>query len=116
LDTRIEDPYYARKILLRRQSDGRVVQFGIMRVDFRFLGDVVRREIESQSTPLGRILIRHNVLREVELFKLWRVAPGEDLCRSFQCAVDEPTYGRTALIHCNRQPAIELLEIVTPEG
>jgi chorismate-pyruvate lyase len=115
LDTRIEDPYYARKILLRRQSDGRVVQFGIMRVDFRFLGDDVRREIESQSTPLGRILIAHNVLREVELFKLWQVTPGEDLCQLFQCSADQATYGRTALIHCNRQPAIELLEIVTPE-
>jgi len=115
LDTRIEDPYYARKILLTRQSDGHVVQFGIMRVDFRFLGDPVRREIESQSTPLGRILIKHNVLREVELCKLWRVAPGDDLCRLFQCGAEQPTYGRTALIHCNHQPAIELLEIVTPE-
>jgi chorismate-pyruvate lyase len=115
LDTKVDDPYYARKILLRRQSDGRVVQFGIMRVDFRFLGEQVRREIESQSTPLGRILIRHNVLREVELFKLWKVTPGEDLCRLFQCAATDLTHGRTALIHCNRQPAIELLEIVTPE-
>jgi chorismate-pyruvate lyase len=115
LDTKIDDPFYARKILLRRQSDGRVVQFGIMRVDFRFLGDAVRREIESQSTPLGRILIKHDVLREVELFKLWRVAAGDDLCRLFPCPADEPTYGRTALIHCNHQPAIELLEIVTPE-
>jgi hypothetical protein len=24
------------------------------------------------------------------------------------------TYGRTALIHCNQEPAIELLEIVAP--
>ena len=116
LDTKVEDPYYARKILLRRQSDGRVVQFGIMRVDFRFLADDVRREIESQSTPLGRILIRHNALREVELFKLWQITPGEDLSSLFHCAATDLTYGRTALIHCNRQPAIELLEIVTPEG
>jgi hypothetical protein len=25
------------------------------------------------------------------------------------------TYGRLALIHCDHQPAVELLEIVTPE-
>jgi hypothetical protein len=26
-----------------------------------------------------------------------------------------PTYGRLALIHCDGQPAVELLEIVAPE-
>jgi hypothetical protein len=26
-----------------------------------------------------------------------------------------PTYGRFALIHCDEQPAVELLEIVVPE-
>ncbi|HEV2970242.1 MAG TPA: hypothetical protein VGY55_09645 [Pirellulales bacterium] len=115
LATRQQGRHYARKILLTRRLDGRVVQFGIVRIDLSFLGDDVRREIESQSTPLGRILIEHNVLREVELFKLWQVAPGEDLCQLFHIATTKLTYGRTALIHCNGQPAIELLEIVTPE-
>ena len=114
--SRTEGPHYARKILLTRQSDGRVVQFGIVRMDFRFFTDEVRREIESQTTPLGRILIRHNVHREVELCKLWHVAPGEDLCKLFNISEADHTYGRTALIHCNGQPAIELLEIVTPES
>jgi hypothetical protein len=26
------------------------------------------------------------------------------------------TYGRLAIIHCDEQPAVELLEIVAPEG
>jgi hypothetical protein len=85
-------------------------------MDFRFFTDEVRREIESQTTPLGRILIRHNVLREVELCKLWRVEPGQELCRLFKIALAAMTFGRTALIHCNGQPAIELLEIVAPES
>ncbi len=108
--------YYSRKILLERQSDGRVVQFGIVRLDFGFLSPAVQSEIESQSTPLGRILIQHNVLRQVELFKLWRVAPGPDLQQMFGIDDRAITYGRTALIHCDNQPAIELLEIVTPES
>jgi chorismate-pyruvate lyase len=115
LATKVKPPYYARKILLTRQSDGRVVQFGIMRVDFTFFSDEVRHEIESQTTPLGRILIRHDVHREVELFKLWHVAPGPELRQLFSAADDAITYGRTALIHCNGKPAIELLEIVAPE-
>jgi chorismate-pyruvate lyase len=115
LATQRSGPYYARKILLARQSDGQVVQFGIVRIDFDCLDDPVRREIEEQRTPLGRILIEHNVLREVELFNLYRVEPGPDLCQLFSIVPADTTYGRTALIHCNGQPAIELLEILTPE-
>jgi chorismate-pyruvate lyase len=105
---------YARRILLTRQSDGRVVQFGIVRLNFALLGSQVRREIESQSAPLGRILIRHNVMREIELLDLWRVMPGPDLCRLFGASPEKATYGRTAIIHCNGDAAVELLEIAAP--
>jgi chorismate-pyruvate lyase len=114
LATQVTSEHYSRKILLTRQTDRKVVQFGIVRLNFAHLSDVVREEIESQSAPVGRILIRHNVLRSVELFKLWEVAPGPDLCRLFETSPSEKTYGRTALIHCNGEPAVELLEIVTP--
>jgi len=116
LERRITDDHYARKILLTRQADGRVVQFGIVRLIFAYLDEAIRREIEAQATPLGRILIEHNVLREVELFKLLEVTPGPDLCRLFGASSSGRTYGRTALIHCNGEPAVELLEIVTPEA
>jgi chorismate-pyruvate lyase len=106
--------YYSRKILLARQSDGRVVQFGIMRVNFAYLSLEVRREIESELIPLGRVLINHNVLREIELESLWKVEPGPDLCQLFDISLGQVTYGRTALIHCNGEPGVELLEIVTP--
>ncbi len=76
LEFQSTERHYARKILLTRQTDRRVVQFGIMRLDFKHLSAEVRREIESQSAPLGRILIAHKVLREVELFKLYEVALG----------------------------------------
>jgi chorismate-pyruvate lyase len=116
LATQVTPEHYARKILLTRQSDGRVVQFGIVRLNFAHLSDEVRREIEGQTAPVGRILIQHNVLRSVELFKLLEVAPGPDLCRLFGISPDQKTYGRTALIHCDGEPAVELLEIVVPVG
>lgn len=114
LATRHDGSLYSRKILLSRQSDGRVVQFGIPRVNLDLLSDEVRAEIESQRTPLGRVLINHNVLREVELVALWRVTLGGDLARLFGCPVGEVVYGRTALIHLNGEPAVELLEIAAP--
>ena len=115
LARRRDGDFYSRKILLTRQSDGRVVQFGIPRLNTAYLDEEVRREIESEQKPLGRVLIDHNVLREVQFDALWRVQPGPDLCRMFELEKPQTVYGRTALIYCNGEPAIELLEIVTPQ-
>jgi hypothetical protein len=85
-----------------------------MRLDFSCVSPEVRREIESQKTPLGRILIAHKVLRAVHLTRLYKVVPGEDLRQLFQLEPGQITYGRTAIIHFDGEPAVELLEIVTP--
>jgi len=114
LETHTTPTHYSRKILLVRPSDEEVVQFGIARLNYRFVDAAVRREIESQSAPLGRILIEHNVLREVQLASLWRVLPGEELRKLFRLEKGRRTFGRTALIYCNGEPAVELLEIVRP--
>src|SRR5689334_16748056 len=37
LERKNDRDFYSRKILLARQLDGRVVQFGIMRVNFEYL-------------------------------------------------------------------------------
>jgi chorismate-pyruvate lyase len=105
---------YARRILLRRQSDQAVVQFGIVRLDLQMLDKPVRDEILAERTPLGRVLIEHEVLREVELHQLYQVRCGPDLAERFQVPLGTTTFGRTALIYCNGEPSVELLEIVAP--
>ncbi len=114
--TLVTPSHYARKISLTRQSDGRVVQYGIMRINLSVLSPEVRGEIEAQQTPLGRILIQHDVCRKIHLMSLWEVQPGPDLCQILGLAAPQTTYGRAAVIDCNGEPAIELLEIVTPSG
>lgn len=104
---------YARAIVLARQRDGVVVQFGIMRIDLRNLPEIVRLEVQSQALPLGRIMIRHHLLRELEVCQIWQIQPGPDLRRHLQCSADDPIYGRTARILVEGQPVVELLEIVT---
>jgi chorismate-pyruvate lyase len=103
---------YARKILLALQRDGSPAQFGIMRINLAGLPEIVRLEIESQALPLGRIMIRHHLMRAVELCQLWRVKPGPELRLQLQLEDDEPIYGRTARISVDGRPAVELLEIV----
>jgi chorismate-pyruvate lyase len=109
-----EPDRYARHSLLSRQSDGRVVQSGIMRIDLTGLPIAVRREIEVGETPLGRILIRADLLREVELLALWRIAAGPRLARELDLPPGTPVHGRSARILVEGRPAVELLEIVHP--
>lgn len=116
LQVELKGGTYCRKILLTRQSDERVVMFGIVRLHTQYLNPDVREEIESQKVPLGRVLIEHNVLRRVELGKLWQVAPNVELQRHFNLDSAQVTFGRTAIIHCDDEPAIELVEIVAPEN
>lgn len=81
LDEHRDGAYYSRTSLLLCRKSRKIVQFGIMRIDLAGLPPIVREEIESRGTPLGRILIRHNVLRHVELHRLWRIKPGPELAR-----------------------------------
>ncbi len=112
---RTEGEHYLREILLRRKSDRRVVQYGIVRLALATLQPVVRDEILSGKIPLGRVLINHNVLRDVELQGLWQATTGPALATLMGVETGSVTFGRTALIYCNGQPGIELLEIVAPE-
>jgi hypothetical protein len=63
---------------------------------------------------MGRVLIKHNVLRTVRVTGLWRLIPGRRLTRIFGGETPAPTYGRTALIFCLGEPAVEVLEVMPP--
>lgn len=114
LDRERSGAIYARKILLHRADNGRVVQFGIVRFDLSYVTEDVRREIESEATPLGRVLIQHNVLRHVDLGAVLAIMPGPELRNWLGVRDDEPVYGRLATIFCNSKPAVDLLEIAAP--
>ena len=107
------DGWYEREITLVTQTENRTVQYGIVRLDIHALRPEVWQRIASRKIPLGRVLIEHNVLREVQLERLWKVRCGPKLQSMLELRTDDAVvYGRTALIWCNHQPAIELLEVV----
>jgi chorismate-pyruvate lyase len=117
LARRHEGDSYARKILLTLQGSDRIVQFGIVRIDLRQVGPEVRTAIVAGKTPIGRILIQHDVLRRIEPTAFLRIDPGPKQMAWFalEAEAPRPIYGRLALIHCNGRPALELLEVVAPE-
>ena len=112
--TRRNGDWYSREITLATENSGKIVQYGIVRLNVPSLDPTVWGRIESQEVPLGRVLIEHNVLREVQLCELWRVQAGPSLSDLLHIQRGDTVYGRTALIYCDGEPAIELLEIVSP--
>jgi chorismate-pyruvate lyase len=115
LDRRLDGDFYTRKILLALQGSGRVVQFGVARVYLNYCSKPVREAIVAGRTPLGRILIQHNVLRIVKPTAFLRVHAGPAVATWFGLSQPRPTYGRLAVIYCDGKEAIEVLEIVAPE-
>jgi chorismate-pyruvate lyase len=106
--------WYVREITLVTGQTRQIVQYGIVRLNVTTLGPDVWDQIQRQHLPLGRVLIEHDVMREVQLCDLWRVKAGPSLASLMHLRIGDLLFGRTALIYCHGKPAIELLEIVAP--
>lgn len=102
---------YAREILLVR-GDGRVVQYGIVRIDLAAVPQAVAAAIRDRTIPLGRILVDGGLLCDVQDVSLLRIEPGPHL--SGLVGGHQPLHGRVAAIHVDGLSAVELLEVVVP--
>lgn len=114
IDRRWDGEIYGRKIILTKQGTDVPVQFGIVRFDFQYVTPAVRDEIVSETIPLGRVLINHNVLRHIDLGAVLKMTAGPGLARYLDMEEGGETYGRLATIFCNKRPAVDLLEISSP--
>jgi chorismate-pyruvate lyase len=83
-----------------------------MRIWLSDLPAAAQEEIASKNEPLGRVLIKHNVLREVEVIKLWQIMPGPEHRHFLKVSAKTRLYGRTAQILLDERPTVQLLEIV----
>ena len=111
LDRRTDGLIYCREIRLRKAGTPIPVQFGLVRFDLNYVVPAVREKILDEKTPLGRVLIEHNVLRHIDLGAMLRVRAGEGLAKVLAMPVGGVTYGRLATIFCDQLPAVDLLEI-----
>jgi hypothetical protein len=115
LHERHEGEVYCRCIHLLPQDVERVVEFGIARIDLQATTPAVRQAILARSRPLGDILVNSNVLRRIEP-RWYFVFPADaPMTDHFGDSHQGPVYGRLGTIHCEGQPAIDLLEVVTLE-
>jgi chorismate-pyruvate lyase len=114
LTRRQDGSIYARKILLVHRATGEVVQFGIARLDLDQTSAAVREDILAGQTPLGRVLIEHDVLRQIEPVAFLRVRLAPAQLAWFGRGEADVTFGRLAVIHFNGEPVVQVLEIVAP--
>jgi hypothetical protein len=113
LEEHLEGDFYTRKIKLTPRGSDKVVEWGIVRLDFRYMNPAVRDEILAKKLPLGAILIKHDVLRRIKPRFFLRFPVDGPVLKLFRDHDgSEPAYGRIGTIYCNEEPAIELLEIV----
>jgi chorismate-pyruvate lyase len=114
LEADLQGDFYHRRIVLIPQGTDRVVQYGLVRINLACCSAPVRDAILSQKTPLGRILIEHNVLRRVEPTAFLRIEPGPTLIDALRLKAPIPLYGRTGVIFFSDRPAVAVLEILAP--
>ena len=106
---------YARKILLTLRDDNqKVVQFGLVRINLGVCPEPVRNAIIEETTPLGRILIQHNMLRRIEPLAFLRVTLCPTMAEWFRVPPGSETFGRVGVIYTGDRPAVEVLEILAP--
>lgn len=105
---------YARKILLRLRDGSRVVQSGIVRIRLSECAPPVAAAILEGKTPLGRVLIEHDVLRSIHPTGFVRLETPPSLAAWFGLSAPATVYGRLGVILCDGRPAIEVLEILAP--
>ena len=105
---------YCRKILLALAGSGRIVQFGMVKIDLSVLPSDASREILAERTPLGRVLIEHNILTTIEPVSFLRATLGPTLNHRFGSIDRSLTFGRIGEITANGSPAIDVLEILAP--
>ncbi len=104
---------YSRQILLALHDSGKIVQYGLVDIQLDALNPIVRERILAGQTPLGRVLIEHDVLRHIEPAGYFRVTLNPTYQAWLQ-TTEPTTYGRMGVIHTDHQPAIAVLEILTP--
>ncbi len=112
-DSVLRNDGYVRKITLHARPDGPAILLGIMKFDFRYCSAATREEVVAGQTPLGRILIAHDVLRHLTGGPYYGVAPGSSRILGLDVDLPADCHARLAHINCNGGHAVQVLEIIS---
>jgi hypothetical protein len=112
MEEHLNGDLYTRKICLTPINSDKVVEWGIVRLNFRYMPEAVKQEILGRQMPLGAILVKHDVHRRIKPRYFLRLPESSAVVGLFGATNSEPLYGRIGTIYCDDEPCIEVLEIV----
>lgn len=112
LEEQLNGDLYTRKISLTPAGSNKIVEWGIVRLNFKFMPAAVREEILGKQMPLGAILVKHEVHRRIKPRYFLQLPQASSVVGLFDARNADPLYGRIGTIYCDDEPCIEVLEIV----
>ncbi len=114
LESVLHGEQYARRIVLMKQGTSQIVQGGIVRLQLHWLQPKVKADILAETIPLGRVLINHDLLRNIEVLAYYQFPAAPALQEWLGTQSNLPCFGRLAWIHLEHQPVVQLFEIIPP--
>lgn len=112
MEEKLEGNIYRRKINLTPAGSDKIVEWGMVRLNFDYMPEAVKQEILQKQMPLGAILIKHKVHRRIKPRYFLRLPENSRIVGLFGHSHSAPLYGRLGTIYCDGEPCIEVLEIV----
>jgi chorismate-pyruvate lyase len=109
-----QDPTYLLREIILESPSKMPLMYAVVRVHLDAMRPVVREEIVAAKEPIGHVLVKHNVPREVYCESLIRVMPTSALAETLSVDPGAVLYGRAAFITCDGTRALDLMEISRP--
>ena len=112
LAKRLDGSNYTRKIILTLQGSGKVVLFGIVRINLDYCSHAGPGRDPGGTDALGTRLDRAQRAAADRGDRVSEDRAGPPQLQWFRLERPQPFFGRLGFIYCDDRPAVELLEIV----
>ncbi|MEX0942661.1 MAG: hypothetical protein WD002_08965 [Pseudomonadales bacterium] len=107
--------HYQREVLLRREADQVVVEYGMLQVDRNRLPAIVNDAIACADRPFGQLVQDLTLTSSVTVEQFWRIEVGAQIAVRTELGIGEVTFGRLVSIEIAGSSAVQALEILMPD-
>jgi chorismate-pyruvate lyase len=112
--SRLDEPWFTRRVLLIHQASQRVVEIGAICLRLDAFDVPTRARIESGSAPLGRILREAMIAYTSEGRAYFATTPNADMLRAFSLSEPTTLYGRRRTIVLHGEKIGDVAEVLPP--
>ncbi len=116
LETRRDRDAFLRRVLLVREADGRIVEFGAIRIVLERFDEAAQRQILESRQPLGAIIRDAGMACRCRPSGFFSIRPGAELRGLLGLDGAERLYGRrNVLMDDGERTLAEVVEVLPPQ-